>query len=158
MILPLNNKTNSSLISYYWDATKPSYFTLIIVSNSLMDCKINYALRLVLQNVNDLLLIKFLLQMIIIISSSGFNKHTFSQAFNLLISLLRKQFAKNHLAMSSVFLLYLGQTNCFAKLSLAQNFLSDDVVSSMKLPNSIQKLEIAQKSSNDCMVFMTIFS
>lgn len=80
-----------------------TYFTLVIVSISLMDCQINYALRLVLQNVNDLLLIKFLLQMMIIISSSGFNKHTLSQALNLLISLLGKQFAKNRLAMSSAF-------------------------------------------------------
>ena len=63
-----------------------TYFTLVIVFISLMACKINYALRLVLQNVNDLLLIKFLLQMIII-SSSGFNKqsHTLSQALNLLM-------------------------------------------------------------------------
>ena len=114
--------------------------------------KYYYALRLVLQNVNDLLLIKFLLQMIIIISSSGFNKHTLSQALNLLISLLGKQFAKNRLAMSSVFYFkYLGQTNCFAKISLAQNFISNYVVSSMKLPNSNQKLEIAQNSSNDCI-------
>lgn len=80
-----------------------TYFTLVIVSISLMDCQINYALRLVLQNVNDLLLIKFLPQMMIIISSSGFNKHTLSQALNLLISLLGKQFANNCLAMSSVF-------------------------------------------------------
>ena len=43
-------------------------------------------------------------------------------------------------------------------IALAQNFLNDDVVSSMKLPNSIEKLEIARKSLKLITDFMTIFS